>query len=86
MVTQRGLSYLLEQSQRCGWALRDGLVELGVIQRGGVFVVDDDAAVVLNLEDVLGDRLADAVAGALVEVDFYVHGRIPITRHVLERA
>jgi len=34
-------------------------------------VVDDDAAIVLNLEHVLGNRLANAVSRALVEVDFY---------------
>ena len=33
-------------------------------------------AVVLHLEHVLGDRLADAVSGALVEVDFHPHGRL----------
>jgi hypothetical protein len=35
-------------------------------------VVDHHAAVVLHLEHFLGDRLANPVSGALVEVDFDV--------------
>ena len=45
-------------------------------------VVDRDAAVVLNLEHVIGNRLADPVPDALVEVDFDPQS---FSRHTLER-
>jgi hypothetical protein len=37
-------------------------------------VLDHYDAVVAHLEHVLGDRLTDAVAGALVQVNFDAHG------------
>ena len=42
-------------------------------ESGRSVLIDVHGAVVLHLEHVLGDRLADAVSGALVEIDFDPH-------------
>ena len=63
---------LSEAQSRCG-ALGYGLAHPLAVGLGTFRLQDRHAAVVLHLEHVLGDRLADAVAGALAEVDFYPH-------------
>src|SRR4051812_8589704 len=61
------------QPKRRRGTLSDSLLHPVEVVIGSVRVVDDDAALVGHLEDVLGDRLADPVSRAPVEVDVYVH-------------
>ena len=66
-------SALVHQPQsRCG-ALGYGLLHAIAVGLRPFVLMDQHGAVVLHLEHVLGDRLADAVSGALVEVDFDPH-------------
>lgn len=62
-----------DKKQGAGRALRDGLLHPRAIGFGALGLVDDDGSVVLHLEDLLGDRLADAVSGALGKLDFDSH-------------
>ena len=62
----------LQAQSGCG-ALRYRLAHPIAVGHGPFRLQDRHAAVVLDLEHLLGDRLADAVAGALAEVDFYPH-------------
>ena len=65
---------LVHQPQsRCG-ALGYGLLHAVAVGFRPFVLVDPHGAVVLHLEHVLGDRFADPVSCALVEVDFDPHG------------
>ena len=55
-------------------ALGYGLLHAVAVGLRPFVLVDPHGAVVLHLEHVLGDRFADAVSCALVEVDFDPHG------------
>jgi hypothetical protein len=54
-------------------ALRYGLLHPLAVGLRSLIVVDQHDAVVLHLEHVLGDRFADAVPRALIEIDFNPH-------------
>jgi hypothetical protein len=59
---------------QCGdRTLGDGLLHAIAVRFGPLVVVDRDDAVILYLEDVVGDRFADPVARALVQIDFHLH-------------
>ena len=68
------------EAQRRNRALSHGLLHTVAIGFRRFVVVDDYDAVVLHLEHVVSDRLADSVACALVEIDFHPHGHSPIER------
>src|SRR6267142_1368647 len=61
-----------QAQRRCG-ALRYCLLHSNAVGFRSLVVVDQHDAVVLHREHILGNRLADAVSCALVEVDFNAH-------------
>src|ERR1700680_1754775 len=64
---------LVHQAQSCCRTLRHGLLHPHTIRLGPIVVTNQYNAVVLHFEYVVSDRLADAVSGALREVDLDPH-------------
>lgn len=64
---------LLDEPQSGRGALGDGLLYPLAVGLRPLDAVDLHDAVLCHLEHVLGDRFADAVPGALVEIDFDAH-------------
>jgi hypothetical protein len=64
---------LVHQTQSRCRALRHGLLHPQTIRRGPFVVANQHSAVVLHLEDVVGDGFTDAMSGALREVDIDPH-------------
>jgi hypothetical protein len=64
---------LVHQAQSCCRTLRHGLLHPHTIRLRPFVVTNQYNAVVLHLEDVVSDGFADAVSGALREVDLDPH-------------
>jgi hypothetical protein len=64
----------VDQPQRRHRTLRDRLDHAVTVGFRAFAVVNQDVPVVAHLENVVGDRLADPVPCALVEIDLYAHG------------